>query len=111
MDLRFGIEESETGTTTSSYVNAMQMAISPIKKTSFTIANTGVTNSLYYKVLIYDNADDTTYPKEYVTETSIAASSQDEVEIATTPHAKAIVQVKNNAGATTYAIKGMQLRG
>jgi len=111
MDLKDGIEKSATGTTTGSYVNAMQLAIAPIKSTSFVIANTGVTNTMFYKVLVYRNNDDITYPEEYVPETSIGTSSQDEVDLMEYGISKVIVQVKNNAGATTYAIKGIQQRG
>jgi len=110
MDLLHGIQDSATGTTTGSYVNALQMAISPIKSTSFVIKNTGGAESMYYKVLIYRNADGS-YSEEYVTETSIAAGGQDEVNINDTPHTKAIVQVKSNSGATTYGVEGVQLRG
>jgi len=109
MDLKDGKEKSKTGTTTVSYVDAMVMAIAPIKSTSFVVKNTHISATMYFKALIYRNIAGT-LSEEYQEETELAAGAQDEVNIDRTPHTKAVLQVKYNSGAGTYSVEGVQYR-
>ena len=97
------VQGSETGTTTGSYVAALDVETAQHRSCTFLVANTGVTNTIYYKIWVYAKYGGTNYV-EYVGETSIGTSTVVEVNVTETAYAEVVIYVKNNAGASTYGI-------
>jgi hypothetical protein len=96
-----------TGTTTASYADgaALFEGLGAI----FVVKNTGVTNSMKYKALIYlDNGTDALVT-EMVSETTLAANTQSAIITGiNAPFVKAAVQVIDGAGHTTFQIDMMK---
>lgn len=108
MNLRDGIEKSATGTTTASYVAALTLELAGYKSSTILIQNE-TAQTMYYKIECYTNFSGDA-KIEYVAETSIAASTTEEINITETAYAKAVISVKNHGGACVYDIEVIQHR-
>jgi hypothetical protein len=99
--------KSFTGTTTAAYVDGA--ALFEGMGAIFVVKNTGVTNSMKYKAVIYfDNGTDALVT-EMVSETTLAAAAQSAIITGiNTPFVKAAVQVIDGAGHTTFQIDMMK---
>jgi len=92
-----------SGTTTGSYVSALSVYTAEHKSMTFLVRNTGVAQTMYYKVWCYALNGGTNYV-EYVAETSIGTETTVEFNITETAYANVVIYVKSNSGATTYNI-------
>ena len=91
----------ETGTTTSSFETAVDMDTRWLGETVITIANTGLSNSLDYEVLVYNDYKNGIYYK--TTTGTILLSDSDQIILER--HARIMISVKSTgAGHTTYQI-------
>lgn len=105
------VEITTTGTTTASYVTAVDIDMRGRESGVGVIYNTGVTNTMFYKVL----GEYAKYAKgelnEIVAETSLAVKDgvgdRDFFRLENA-YARILVQVKNNAGATTYTVDRLE---
>lgn len=91
-----------TGTTTDSYVEALEVDSRFASDSTFVITNTGGANSLDYDVLVYSNHAS---GKPFTT-TSGTISHSDEDEVILVRHSKIVVRVKSSSAGnhTTYQI-------
>jgi hypothetical protein len=100
-------EKTFTGTTTASYVDGA--ALFEGMGAVFVVKNTGVTNSMKYKALIYLGNGADALVTEMVSETTLAANTQSALIAGiNAPFLKATVQVIDGAGHTTYQIDMMK---
>ncbi len=97
-------QKSYTGTTTGSYVKAVDVPTADWEDLFFIVANTGVAQTMYYKAYGYAVYGGTGY-EEFVSETSIGTSSNETIKISNTAYANIEIWVKSNSGATTYQIE------
>ena len=91
-----------TGTTTNSYVDAVDLDTRWLADTTLTIANTAAVNELDYQVFVYnDYASGTAHD---VFSGTVGVSDTDQISL--TRHARVKVQVKSTVGGnhTTYQI-------
>ena len=95
-----------TGTTTASYVKALDAPCADWEDLYFIIQNTGSDSTMYYKAWGYALNGGTLY-EEFIAETSIDTTGQDLIKISNTAYANIEIYVKDNSGHTTYSIEYM----
>lgn len=96
---------SVTGTVADSYASVLSIPkFQYYEKIVIHIKNTGVSNTLDYKVLAYANNGGSLY-EEIPGETVLGTSATDTIKIANTAYAQLDIQMQKNTTATTYAIE------
>jgi hypothetical protein len=93
---------SKTGTTTASYVSALDWAVSELGQKTMLLKNTHGSLSLKYKLLGY--AADGGVAKELVAEDTLLAGEVAEFHY-DRQWDSLVLQVKNGSGAATYQIR------
>lgn len=94
--------EQYTGTTTSSYADALIVDLRPFDESSITLKNTDGAESLYYRLKVYSKYFDGIETIE-VTETSLASGETATIRLEER-WARADLQVKDNSGNADYKI-------
>lgn len=94
----------KTGTTTASYVTALDWITAELREKTVHLVNTHASLSMYFKVLAKYHEDQTSTKEDtLVAETSLAAGEDTRIQF-DRQYAEIIVQVKNNSGAATYEL-------
>ena len=98
------------GTTTSSYVDALDWKCDLLTRKNITLKNTHATNDLKYQVLTYAFVDGLSYTE--VSETTLAAGDTAQV-ILNYSYSQIVVQVKDatSGSAATYTIDWIGIKG
>ena len=93
VDAPFGVTDSDTGTTTNDYANALDWPCTGLTSKAIHLKNTDAANALKYKVLTYAHASGLSY--EEVVETTLAIGDIAQI-VLLYPYATVKVQVKSS---------------
>ena len=95
---------SITGTVADTYATVLTLQVANYEKILIHIKNSGVSNTLDYKIFGYAVNGGDLY-EEIPGETILATSTTDSIKIANTAYATLVIQMQKNTTASTYAIE------
>lgn len=102
-------EGNATGTTAAGYVAAVALDNRGVKSCKLVIKNTDAAQTLYYKVTVKHADYAAGTDDDFVSETSLAATSEAVVSLVE-GYSKVTVSVKDNSGHATYEVEYLQNR-
>ena len=92
---------SVTGTTTASYISALDWSVEELKEKTIVLKNTHASFSLKYKLMVYASAEG--IAGEEVTETILAAGEIAKMQLLK-QWARLMLQVVDGSGHSTYQV-------